>query len=120
MSRIGWHCHARNEGSVRTALRSGFSLVREGPGLFRMFDSVRHELVRGFCLLEIDRNAPAALAHLRGVLTDCPGQGARWWVLAARAAVRAGEESLAKELLEQARAGGWPGPMADDAELAAL
>ena len=118
--RIGWHCHARNAGSVRTALRSGFSLVREDPGLFRMFDPVRHELVRGFCLLEVEADAPAALAHLQEVLTEHPDLEARWTVLAARAAVRSGEEGLGRELLRAAYAGGWPGPLEDDAELTAL
>lgn len=86
VKRIGWHCFGINTGSIRTAKRNGFELVRDYPLRFRMLDALRHELVRGWVMLEVEKDAAGAAKHLERVLNENPEAGQEWHDLRDRAA----------------------------------
>jgi len=114
--RIGWHCHAINIPSVKTAEKAGFELKRAYTVYPIQFDPEKHEKLAGIVAGEYAEDAADALS--RGKYEEADGTLSRLLgflrepapdVLhsAARAAAGVGDVDRALARLKQAVAAGW-------------
>lgn len=123
VERVGWHCWRRNEASLRTAARVGFRKAFEYGSWFAMFDPVRDRLVHGWWYLTVRDDPRAAAEELRPVLAEA-GETVEpaWFVHAARAEARLGDDERAFVYLRRARDLGWDGleGLSEDADFERL
>jgi RimJ/RimL family protein N-acetyltransferase len=114
--RVGWHCHAINLPSVRTAEKAGFSLRRAYTVYPIHFDAQKHETLVGVVAGEYLEDADAALTRgefgtadelLSRMLDFASDPTPDALHSAARAAAGTGDVERAFARLEQAIAAGW-------------
>ena len=119
LQQVGWHCHAINIPSVRTAERAGFSLAREYELYPIHFDVEKHRRLVSVVAAEFAEDARAALdrgdaASANQLCTDALAfvaeDDAELLVLAARAAAACGEADRALGHVKRAVASGWTAP----------
>ena len=119
LQHVGWHCHAINIPSIRTAERAGFSLVRKYELYPIYFDVEKHARLVSVVAAEFAQDAREALDRgdtvsanrlCTDALTFVAEDDAELLVLAARAAAACGETDCAWQHVKRAVASGWPAP----------
>ena len=119
VERVGWHCHAINLPSIRTAGKAGFELRYEYAVYLVQFDPENHEKLARIVAGEYAEAVGAALERKAYAEADALSTRMLGFVkepeadvayAAARAAAGVGDADRASVLLETAIASGWTPP----------
>jgi len=119
LRQVGWHCHAINVPSVKTAESAGFRMASEYVLYPIQFDVEKHAKLVEIVAAEFAQDVREALARGAGaeaarlsvtLLRLASEESPEPFVLAARAAAAAGETECALTYLETATAAGWLTP----------
>jgi GNAT superfamily N-acetyltransferase len=100
VTRIGWHCYARNTASAAAARKAGFSKVCDYTAHIAFYDEADNLTVNGNQCLEQGNPAGALVWHRKAIQRGIAHHWTYW--SAARAAASLDETGLAREYLDRA------------------